>query len=249
MRAKLRQFRPEAILVEAERGEQPRLDSLYAQYRGGQLQFAALPAGRSETYQVGFALAKELNLPAPRGIDYYAATAQTLLSNGHNISYFQRDLKELQTTARPLKRLVQHDSLSLYDYVALMNQPALIALSHRVVFNTPAFVTSGTFAPGGTNTVDAGKVDTAYIGAHYIALFYIRNLKIYANILRAQQQTQARRILVMMGQTHVGVLQELLAANPAYHVVPAATYLKTKAGRLLAAPHAKAEKPTQAERQ
>ncbi|RZK22171.1 MAG: hypothetical protein EOO56_09495 [Hymenobacter sp.] len=236
MRARLRQFRPEAILVEAELSEQRRLDSLYAQYRSGQLQFAALPAGRSETYQVGFALAKELNLPTPRAIDYYAATAQTLLSTGHNISYFQRDLQQLQTTARPLKRLVQHDSLSLYNYLALINQPAVIALSHRVVFNTPAFVTSGSFTPGGTNTLDAGKVDTAYIGAHYIALFYIRNLKIYSNILRAQQRTQARHVLVMMGQTHVGVLQELLAANPAYHVVPAATYLKTKAGRLLKAP-------------
>jgi hypothetical protein len=228
LRAQLARFRPEAIMLEAEPREQPQLDSLYEQYRAGQLAFTALPEGRGERYQVGFVLARQLGLPAPRGIDYYAATSQNLLATGHNISYFQRDLKLLQTTVRPLRRMVQHDSLSLYDYLALANQPALVALSHRAVFNTPAVVTSGTFSASGTNTQDLGRVDTAYIGAHYITLFYNRNLKIYTNILRAQQQTQARRVLVMMGQNHVGVLEELLAANPNYLVVHAASYLKTK---------------------
>ena len=243
LRARLRQFRPEAILLEAEPREQRELDSLYARYRAGQLQFGDLPTGRSERYQVGFALAKELGLAVPRGIDYYASTSQSLLSTGRNIKYFQQDLQQLQATARPLKRLVQHDSLSLYDYIALANQPAVIALSHRAIFNTPALVTSGTFASNGANTLDVGKVDTAYIGAHYITLFYSRNLKIYSNILRAQQQSQARRILVMLGLTHVGVLQELFAANPNYRVVPTATYLKTKADHLLQATKTSAVAP------
>ena len=233
LRAQLARFRPDAIMLEAEPREQPRLDSLYERYRAGQLVFTALPEGRGERYQVGFVLARQLNLPAPRGVDYYAATSQTLLSTGHNISDFQRDLKLLQTTARPLRRMVQHDSLSLYDYLALANQPALVALSHRAIFNTPAMVTSGTFSATGTNTQDLGRVDTAYIGAHYITLFYNRNLKIYANILRAQQQTKAQRVLVMMGQNHVGVLEELFAANPNYQVVHSATYLKVKKAYLL----------------
>lgn len=233
LRAQLARFRPEIILVEAELREQPQMDSLYERYRAGQLVLAALPAGRSERYQVGFALAKQLGLPAPRGIDYYASTSQNILNTGRNISSFQGDLQRLQATVRPLRRLVQHDSLSLYDYLALANQPAMVALSHRALFNTPALATSGTFAASGTNTQDLGRVDTAYIGAHYITLFYNRNLKIYTNILRAQQQTQARRVLVMMGQAHVGVLQELCAANPNYRVVPAASYLKTKYTHLL----------------
>jgi hypothetical protein len=227
LRAQLARFRPEAIMLEAEPREQ--------RYRAGQLAFTALPEGRGERYQVGFALARQLGLPAPRGIDYYAATSQSLLATGHNISYFQRDLKLLQTTVRPLRRMVQHDSLSLYDYLALANQPALVALSHRAIFNTPALVTSGTFAATGTNTQDLGRVDTAYIGAHYITLFYNRNLKIYTNILRAQQQNKARRVLVIMGQNHVGVLEELFAANPDYRVVHSATYLKVKQAHLLKA--------------
>jgi hypothetical protein len=228
LRAQLARFRPEAIMLEAEPREQPRLDSLYERYRAGQLVFTTLPEGRGERYQVGFALARQLRLPAPRGIDYYAATSQNLLSTGRNISYFRRDWQQLQAASRPLRRQVQHDSLSLYDYLALANQPALVKLIHRATFNTPALVTSGTFSPSGTNTVDLGRVDTAYAGAHYITLFYNRNLKIYSNLLRAQQQTQARRVLIMMGLAHVGVLEELFAANPGYRVTHAAKYLKAR---------------------
>ena len=230
LRAELRRFRPELIMVEAEPKEQPQLDSLYAAYQQDHLQFSALPYGRSERYQLGFALAKELHLPAPQGIDYSTATSQGLLSTGRNIDLFKQGLRELQLTARPLKRQVQHDSLSVRDYIAFMNQPAFIALSHRALLNTPALVTSGTFAASGLNTNDLGRVDTAYIGAHYITLFYNRNLKIYSNLLRTQQKTQAQRLLVILGQNHVGVQEELLGANPAYHVVPAHSYLKAPAG-------------------
>ncbi|NML63948.1 hypothetical protein HHL22_01905 [Hymenobacter sp. RP-2-7] len=220
------------ILLEAEPKEQGQLDSLYARYLKGDLQLTNLPTGRSERYQVGLALAKQLGLPSPRAVDYYAATSQSLLSTGTNIEAFTQALKQLQITARPLRRLVQHDSLSLYDYLALVNQPAMIALVHRVQFNTPALVMNGTFAANGTNTVNLGKVDNEYIGAHFITLFYNRNLKIYSNILRAQQQSQAQRILVLFGVAHVGVLEELFAANPTYQIVHAATYLKTSRNKL-----------------
>lgn len=232
-RAHLAQFRPDAILVEAEPREQGQIDSLYALYQSGKLQLSDLPTGRSERYQVGFALAKQLHLPSPQAVDYYAATSQSLLNTGTNLDAYTQDLKLMQTTARPLKALVQRDSLSLYDYLALANQPALISLVHRVQFNTPALVTNGTFSPTGTNTVDLGKVDTEYIGAHYITLLYNRNLKIYSNILRAQQKTHAKRVLVLFGLAHVGVQEELFAANPAYLVVHAATYLKTKKTKYL----------------
>jgi hypothetical protein len=234
LREHLLKFRPDAIMVEAEPSEQGQIDSLYALYQQGKLDLSTLPsAGRSERYQVGFAMAKQLNLPTLPCIDYYASTSQSLLSTGDNIDYFNKGLKEMQVTSRPLHRMAQHDSLSVYDYIALANHPDLVAMSHRVVFNNPAMVTNGAFSATGTNTNDLGKVDTAYIGAHYITLFYNRNLKIYSNILRAQQKTKAKRVMVILGQNHVGVQQELFATNPNYHVIPASTYLKTKATKYL----------------
>lgn len=234
LREHLLRFRPNAIMLEAEPSEQGQIDSLYALYRDGKLDLSTLPsAGRSERYQVGFAMARQLNLPTLPCIDYYASTSQSLLSTGDNIDYFTKGLKEIQVTSRPLHRMAQHDSLSIYDYIALANHPDLVAMSHRVVFNNPAMVTNGTFSATGTNTNDLGKIDTAYIGAHYITLFYNRNLKIYSNILRAQQKTNGKRVMVILGQNHVGVQQELFANNPNYHVVPASTYLKTKATKYL----------------
>jgi hypothetical protein len=229
----LARFRPDAIMLEREPKEQGQLDSLYTLYQRGSLQLNTLPTGRSESYQLGFALARQLGLPSPKAVDYYAATSQSLLSTGTNIGAYTQDLKLLQTTARPLRRLVQHDSLSLYEYLALINQPAIINLVHRVQFNTPAQVMHGSFAANGTNTVDLGRVDTTYIGAHFITLFYNRNLKIYSNILRAQRQSQARRVLILFGAAHVGVLEELLGVNPAYQVVHASAYLKPHKIKLL----------------
>lgn len=233
VRAQLARFRPDIILVEAEPKEQPQIDSLYALYQKGALRLEDLPFGRGEQYQIGFALARQLGLPSPKGVNYFTSTSQSLLNSGTNIEAYTRDLRLLQTTSRPLRASVQKDSLSLYDYLALANQPELIGLLHRMQFNTPAQVMNGSFAAGGTNTVDLGAVDTEYIGAHFITLFYNRNLKIYSNILRAQRQTQARRVLLLFGLAHVGVLEELLAVNPDYEVVHAAKYLKTSKTKLL----------------
>ncbi|WP_019947356.1 DUF5694 domain-containing protein [Hymenobacter aerophilus] len=233
MRAQLAKFRPEVILLEAEPKEQPQIDSLYALYQKGTLRLEDLPFGRGERYQIGFALARQLGLPSPKGVNYFTSTSQSLLNSGTNIEAYTRDLRLLQTTSRPLRASVQKDSLSLYDYLALANQPELIGLLHRMQFNTPAQVMNGNFAVGGTNTADLGKVDTEYIGAHFITLFYNRNLKIYSNILRAQQQTRAKRVMLLFGLAHVGVLEELFAANPDYEVVHAAKYLKTNKKKLL----------------
>lgn len=236
LREHLKRFRPDVIMVEAEPYEQPQVDSLYALYRAGKLELASLPTGRSERYQMGFVLAKELNLPAPQCIDFYAATAQTLLTNGDNIEEYNQGLKGMQQFYRPLKRMAQHDSLSLYDFIALANHPKSVAAVHRAQFNTPAWVANGTFSPTATNTNNLGQADTAYIGAHYITLLYNRNLKIYSNILRAQQKTSAQRAMVIMGAAHVGVLEGLFAANPDYHVQHASAYLKTRKTSYLRAP-------------
>lgn len=109
----------------------------------------------------------------------------------------------------------------------------MIALLYRLQFNTPALLMKGTFTTGGTNTVDLGKVNTEYIGAHFITLFYNRNFEIYSNMLCAQQQSQAKRVLALFGLAHVGMQEELFAANPASQVVHAAHYLKTTKTKLL----------------
>ncbi|MFD2574212.1 DUF5694 domain-containing protein [Spirosoma soli] len=220
----LQTYAPDMIMVELEPSEQPRIDSLYKLYSTGKLDLKDLKEGRGETYQVGFALAKRLKHQRVYCVDHYEATSQSLLTEGDNIDGFKQALLQLQGFARPLKRQVQQDSLSVYDYIRKLNQPEMIALTHNLFYNLPATVVNGEFSKTATNTVDVGKIDKRYIGAEYISLFYNRNLKIYSNALTRQRERQGNKLLLMFGQTHVGVLQELYRANPNYNLVSLLDY-------------------------
>lgn len=102
----------------------------------------------------------------------------------------------------------------------------MIALTHHLFYNLPATVTNGEFSKTATNTVDVSKIDKQYIGAEFISLFYNRNLKIYSNTLAIQRQYQGKKLLLLFGQTHVGVLQELYKSNPDYHLLSFLDYCK-----------------------
>ncbi len=58
-----------------------------------------------------------------------------------------------------------------------------------------------------------------YIGADLVAEWQKRNLRIYANLLRAMDR-EGERAVVLMGQAHVWPLRELFRANPRFEVVP-----------------------------
>lgn len=223
--AKLNQFHPDAIFVEYEPKEQQKLDSLYQLYQSGKVKLSDIEYGASETYQVGFRLAKVNKLKGVLGIDHYESTSQSLLNNGKNFELFKKELMKLMQTARPLKKQVQQDSLSIYEYIKIMNKPEMIQMTHRLLFNLPAYVVNGKFSESGTNTVDIGSIDENYIGAEYITLFYNRNLKIYSNILNTQLEYKPKRIILIMGQLHIGVLQDLLEENPNYSIINTLEYL------------------------
>ncbi|MGO4773921.1 DUF5694 domain-containing protein [Flavobacterium sp. W22_SRS_FK3] len=222
---KLKVFSPDLIMVEKEPSEQNQLDSLYSAYRNNYLKLSDIEYGASETYQVGFRLAKILDLKSVYGIDHYESTSQSLLNSGDNIKLFKNGLTELMNTARPLKKKVQQDSLSIYDYIKTINQDKFIDLSHNLIFNLPAYVINGEFSETGTNTVDIGEIDKKYIGAEYITLFYNRNLKIYSNILNTELKHNSNKILLIMGQLHIGVLKDLFEHNRNYKIIEISEYL------------------------
>lgn len=184
----LQAYALDMVMVEVEPKEQVRIDSLFTLYSTNKLSLQHVPGGRSETFQVGFALAKQLKHQRVYCVDHYEATSQSLLVEGDNIADFKRGLQQLQTLARPLKKQVQQDSLSIYQYIRQLNQPQMIKLTHHLFYNLPASVTNGDFSKTATNTVDVSRIDRRYIGAEFISLFYNRNLKIYTNALGSQQQ-------------------------------------------------------------
>lgn len=219
-------YAPDMIMVEVDPSEQPQIDSLYALYLADKIALDALPYGRGETYQIGFNLAKRLKHQRVYCVDHYQATSQSLLTEGTNIDLYQQALQQFQGIARPLKKQVQQDSLSVYEYIRKLNQPDMITLTHRLFYNLPALVVNGDFSKTATNTMDVSKIDKRYIGAEFISLFYNRNLKIYSNALISQRQYKGKKLLLIFGQPHVGVLQELFKANPNYSLVSPLAYCK-----------------------
>ena len=223
--AKIAQFQPDAIMVELTPQEQQWADSLYKLYQNDKLDLKMFEYGAGETYQVGFRLANKLNLDHVYGIDFNSSTSQNLLKEGDHFEYFQEQLKKLQQTSRPLGKQVMENSLSLYDFTKKINEPEMLDLSYRAVFNFPAYVQNGDFDKDGINYRELNSEEKRYAGAEYISLFFDRNIKIYSNILNTQLQTGSKRIYVMMGQAHIGILKDLLEDNPNYEIVDALAYL------------------------
>ena len=214
---KLSVFNPDAVFVEREPKIQNRLDSLFQ----GVSNFENLKNGPGELYQIGFKLSKKNNLSTVYGVDYYESVSQNLFEKGKNLSVFKDSLKVFQNKGRGITMKFLKGESSVREFLVELNRPENIELSHRLFFNTPAYVVEGEFK----NAENFKNVDTNYIGAEYIALFYKRNLKIYSNILAKQKEINAKRILLIVGQVHVGVLQSMLQNNPRFKVVPVNAYL------------------------
>ena len=224
VRDALRSFQPDAVMVEEEPKEQAELSSKYHAFCGPQ---HTVPKGeeRDEIVQVAFPVACTRGLAEVTAVNFYDSTPQAMLASGDNVALYQADLKQLQGMARPLAKQLAEGKVSLYEFVRIINTPANVELSHRVIFNTPAYVHDGDFQNPPAN-VDMAKIDKRYIGVEFIDLFYRRNLRIYSNILQAQQRLRTHRVLIILGQNHVGVLQELMHHNPNFRVVEAGVYLK-----------------------
>lgn len=215
---KLSLFNPDAIFIEREPNKQKVIDSLFNLKN---LNYTSLTNGMSEAYQIGFKTAKANNLNTVYGVDYYESIPQNLFEKGNNLKIFKDSLSAFQNKGRAVTKDFLNGKNSILQFLVELNKKENIQMSNRLLFNTPAYVTNGEFK----NQDKYGNVDNKYIGVEYISLFYERNLKIYSNILSTQRQTKAKKIVLIIGQVHVGVLEGILKNNPSFKVVPANEYL------------------------
>ena len=222
----LESFSPDQIYIEREPKLQAQIDSLYSLFKSGRIEIKSLENGSGEIYQIGFRLASSLGLSAPKCIDYYQSTSQSLLQSGDNYQVYKNALQEFQNLGRTVVGNFIQGKSSLLETLHIMNLPENVKRSHQLLFNLPAYVQNGEFSSY-ENLQEEG-VDKQYIGIEFISLFYKRNLKIYSNILAAQKKGKAKRILCIVGQTHVGVLQELLKNNNDFKVIEVQEILNLK---------------------
>ena len=222
----LQRYRPDGILVEELPEEQGRLDSLYQLYRQDRLDLRTLPGGRSEVYQLGFALGKRLGLPRIQGVNAPGGTSQSILNQGQNIELYQEATTRWRAFSAPINERLLAGQSTLTQYLRALNDPATVQGLHRLVYNIPARVTHGTLGPD--PMVDAAFVNPQYVGAEFISVFYNRDLKVYSNVVTTQLATHQSRQLLIIGVRHVGSLKGIFRDDPAYRVVEAGDYLGRK---------------------
>ena len=220
----LQRYRPDGILVEELPEHQPRLDSLYQQYRQGQLDLNTLPGGRSEVYQLGFVLGKRLGLSRIYCVNAPGGTSQSILNQGTNIELYEQATTRWRTQIAPIDKELLAGNSTMPQYMRTLNNPAVVQQLHTLVYNVPARVTHGALKPD--VMVDAAFINPRYVGAEFISVLYNRDLKVYSNIVTTQLATHQTRQLLIIGLRHVGSLKGIFREDPAYRLVEAAPYLR-----------------------
>lgn len=201
--SQLAEFRPTKIAVEHPPSADSLLRSRYDAYRAGTY---ALPV--DETYQVGFRLAKRLGhprvYPTDHKRDLHMDAAFTFAQQQGQMARLAPGMERVQRFVREASERMRDMSVS--QILAAANAPPVDSM-HGVYLQLA--------------TVGA---DTNYVGADVTADWYVRNLRIYANIARIAEPGD--RILVIYGSGHRPLLNEFFRQSQLFDVVEVGTYLK-----------------------
>lgn len=184
----LAKFKPTKICLEAKLENQKKLNDQYQSYLAGT---AVLT--KNEIDQVGFRLAKKMNLkevyaidaPAPFDMDTVIKAAER-----YQNSQFLKLMAELPNFVKAEdKRLRESTITGFYEH---LNSDSYNAFAHRMYLEMAAI----------------GK-ENNYVGADLVADWYKRNLRIYRN-LQAIPFKSDDRILILYGAGHSKILQDLV---------------------------------------
>lgn len=208
---KIRKFKPTKIAVEMMLPDQPTMDSLFKAYSSG-----AWELGRNEVYQIGFRLAKELGLNGVSCVDTRPEQVEvdTTISDWELYAKQRGELEKWEAYNVPntkangyIERL--RKSMAIKEYLIFLNH-------ENVKRRYKQFFLTG--------LVDVGAGDT-YIGADLTGYWYRRNTRIFSNIKKLVA-SENERILVIYGNSHAWVLEELFATSPEFEIIGVDTILK-----------------------
>ena len=197
------QFKPTIIAVEWMPRVQPQMDSLYTAYQNNTWKL-----GKNESFQLGFRIAKKLNLATVYCIDNRPPQPESI-----------NEIDDIEEYAKSLNQeKVWHE----YDednsrYTAYMD-----SLKARLDLKTMlSCLNSRENAQRSkelwlTGIVNLGHGDT-YLGADFTGNWYRRNTRIFVNA-RNLCKSKNERILIIYGNAHKWVLDELFDASPEFQL-------------------------------
>lgn len=226
-------FSPDKIFIEQKPSSQRRIDSLYEAFTGNILNLKDLPGGRNEIYQVGFTLAKEVNLKTLHCIDApgnWLGPYADFIADTLSLSYYKEDEENSMAAMESLN--ADFRARTVRENLVHTNQWNNILDNHRYYIDVAMRVkdTVGIYfrSQDTTLTIDEKEYlmrsfDFDNIGVELVAEWYKRNFFIYRNIL--EQAAQGDTILIMFGQGHIPILHHLLENNARFEIVTPLEYL------------------------
>lgn len=208
-------FRPTKIMVERQSASPDLVDDRFAAFTP-----AALASDRNETVQIGYRLAHRLGLSRVHAIDEqpgagepdyfpFGKVAEFAAANG-----LQARIDALMAKGAAITRATQ-DKLAKASIAELLiehNDPHGAASRIDVYYE---------LLPIG----DAGQQP----GAELNAMWYMRNAKIFAKLIKAAEPGD--RILVVYGSGHNYWLRHFAASTPGFRSVDPLPFLKAAAGK------------------
>ncbi len=202
---KLAGVRPDMIFVEVPVSGQPRLDSNLLKYKNGSL---TLNAG--EVHQLGFRLAKALNLNTLYAVDYRDA---------------EFPFDSLVTSMTEAK---QFDLLgkmkSSIDSIQTAFNTSLKAKSIRELLIEQNSVAANELQVGWYFDFLAAGKEGNHIGSYLTSEWWRRNMIIYENIMKRLNGNE-KTIVVLFGSAHIGILREMMKYNQNFEIIPVQTIL------------------------
>ena len=197
---KLKQFKPDKIFVEIPVAQQGQLDSTLLKYKSGQL---TLNSG--EIHQLGFRLAKALNISSLYAVDYRESDFpfDSLVNSAKEAGQYNL-LGYIKTSIDSIQNEFNESLKKNTMRELLLHQNSKIVTEFQVGAYFDFLV--------------AGKKGN-HVGSYLTSEWWRRNMIIYENILK-ELDGKEMKILVIFGSGHTALLHEMMKYNKNFELVP-----------------------------
>ncbi len=197
---KLQRYKPSKIFIENIPSSQAMYDSLLQQYKAGRFELKA-----SETYQLGFRLAKELNLTTLYPVDYRESVfpIDSLMKSAADAGqseFIQRFKVMIDSVEKYFNESIQKNTVK--DLLLEQNTANVIDVQTAFYFDLLA----------------AGKKGN-HVGPYLTSEWWRRNMIIYENILK-NLDGKEETILVIFGSAHTALLHNMMKYNSRLELIP-----------------------------
>lgn len=207
----LKDFKPTRIVIERTPASQKKVDSLYEAYRQGKHSLA-----RDETEQLGFRLAKEMNIKRLECVDTW----------GRNYESLSFLFSDTSSRAKAFDHYYFNNPDSIFDSkdsgLNFSNGRGII--KNLKELNNPGRIKESL----GSYLIGHFKYEEKegdYTGCDFeTGRWFSRNLRILRNIQRFKQ-SRSDRIVVIYGCGHLNLLNYFFESSPEYKLVSPEAYL------------------------